>query len=106
MASNNEFIKMPVNEPASGSKKSQIQEYVDYYGGAGVQHIALRTDNIVTAITNLRARGLEFLDVPSSYYENLREKLKSASIKVTEDIGILEKLKILVDYDDEGICFR
>ncbi|CAG8564847.1 9069_t:CDS:2 [Paraglomus occultum] len=106
MASNNEFIKMPVNEPASGSRKSQIQEYVDYYGGAGVQHIALRTDNIVTAIINLRARGLEFLDVPSSYYESLREKLKSASIKVTEDVGILEKLKILVDYDDEGYLLQ
>lgn len=67
-----ENVKMPINEPAPGKRKSQIQEYVDFYGGAGVQHIALRTDDIITAIQRMKARGCEFLTIPDSYYENLR----------------------------------
>merc|ERR1712111_174946 len=70
-----ETIKMPINEPAPGKKKSQIQEYVDYYGSAGVQHIALRSFDIIQSIENLRARGTEFLNIPDSYYDLLRKRL-------------------------------
>ncbi|KAK8754455.1 hypothetical protein OTU49_016339, partial [Cherax quadricarinatus] len=101
-----ETIKMPINEPAPGRKKSQIQEYVDYYGGAGVQHIALNTQNIISAIENLRERGMEFLSVPDTYYEQLQEKLKSSKVKITEDMEVLQKLKILVDYDDDGYLLQ
>jgi 4-hydroxyphenylpyruvate dioxygenase len=72
MASPNELVKMPINEPASGKKKSQIEEYIDFFGGAGVQHIALRANDIISAVTNLRARGVEFISVPDTYYEAAR----------------------------------
>lgn len=101
-----ETIKMPINEPAPGKRKSQIQEYVDYYGGAGVQHIALNTDNIIEAITNLRARGMEFLKVPDTYYTQLRKNLESSPVKIKEDLGILQKLNILIDYDDNGYLLQ
>lgn len=97
-----EKIKMPINEPAPGKRKSQIQEYVDYYAGAGVQHVALRTEDIITTVTRLIDRGVEFLTVPDTYYENLKKGIANAGIKVEEDIEILRKLKILVDYDDKG----
>ncbi len=97
-----ETIKMPINEPAPGKRKSQIQEYVDYYGTAGVQHIALNTDDIIESISNLRARGTEFLDIPDTYYRTLRERLKTSKVKVQEDLDILQKLRILIDYDDNG----
>ncbi|XP_077403661.1 4-hydroxyphenylpyruvate dioxygenase [Vanacampus margaritifer] len=101
-----ETIKMPINEPAVGKKKSQIQEYVDYNGGAGVQHIALNTSNIIQAIVNLRARGMEFLSAPDTYYDTLREKLKMAKIKVKEDLNRLQELRILVDFDDKGYLLQ
>jgi len=101
-----ETIKIPINEPAAGLRKSQIQEFVDYYGGAGIQHIALRTEDIITAVGNLKARGLEFLTVPSTYYEQLKEKLKSSKVKIAEDLAILEQLKILVDFDDDGYLLQ
>lgn len=101
-----EVIKMPINEPAQGKKKSQIQEYVDYWGGAGVQHIALNTQDIITAVTHLRARGTQFLTIPQSYYKNLREKLKTSPIQVKEDLDILQKLHILIDYDDKGYLLQ
>uniref|UniRef100_A0A8D2QIJ5 4-hydroxyphenylpyruvate dioxygenase n=1 Tax=Zonotrichia albicollis TaxID=44394 RepID=A0A8D2QIJ5_ZONAL len=101
-----ETIKMPINEPAPGKKKSQIQEYIDYYGGAGVQHIALNTPDIISAITNLKQRGMQFMDVPSSYYQVLRERLKTAKIKVKENIDKLEELKILVDFDEKGYLLQ
>ncbi|CAF0744711.1 unnamed protein product [Didymodactylos carnosus] len=101
-----ETIKMPINEPASGKKKSQIQEYVDYYGSAGVQHIALNTSDIITAVGNMRERGLNFLQVPNTYYIDLRERLKHSKVKVTEDLAILEKLHILIDYDDNGYLLQ
>jgi 4-hydroxyphenylpyruvate dioxygenase len=101
-----ETIKIPINEPAAGLRKSQIQEFVDYYGGAGIQHIALRTEDIITSVTNLRKRGLEFLTVPSTYYEQLKDKLKSSRVKIAEDLVILEKLKILVDFDDDGYLLQ
>ncbi|XP_077811680.1 4-hydroxyphenylpyruvate dioxygenase isoform X3 [Macaca mulatta] len=106
VANYEESIKMPINEPAPGKKKSQIQEYVDYNGGAGVQHIALNTQDIITAIRHLRERGMEFLSVPSTYYKQLREKLKTAKIKVKENIDVLEELKILVDYDEKGYLLQ
>jgi len=101
-----ETVKMPINEPAPGKRKSQIQEYIDYYGTAGVQHIALRSFDIIKSIENLRARGMVFLDIPDSYYERLRKRLASSPVKVTEDIATLQKLKILVDYDDEGYLLQ
>uniref|UniRef100_A0A3P8T1V3 4-hydroxyphenylpyruvate dioxygenase n=2 Tax=Amphiprion percula TaxID=161767 RepID=A0A3P8T1V3_AMPPE len=101
-----ETIKMPINEPAMGKKKSQIQEYVDYNGGPGVQHIALNTTNIIQTIVNLRARGMEFLAAPDTYYNTLKESLKTAKIKVKEDLDRLQELKILVDFDDKGYLLQ
>ncbi|XP_008288760.1 4-hydroxyphenylpyruvate dioxygenase [Stegastes partitus] len=101
-----ETIKMPINEPATGKKKSQIQEYVDYNGGPGVQHIALNTTDIIQAIVNLRARGMEFLAAPDTYYDTLRANLKTAKIKVKEDLNRLQELKILVDFDDKGYLLQ
>ncbi|TRY57217.1 hypothetical protein DNTS_003290 [Danionella cerebrum] len=101
-----ETIKMPINEPATGLKKSQIQEYIDYYGGPGVQHIALNTPNIIQAVVNLRSRGLEFLSAPDNYYETLRQNLKTAKIRVKEDLNTLQEQKILVDFDDKGYLLQ
>ncbi|XP_051966189.1 4-hydroxyphenylpyruvate dioxygenase [Xyrauchen texanus] len=101
-----ETIKMPINEPAPGKKISQIQEYVDYNGGPGVQHIALNTSDIIQAIVNLRARGMEFLSTPDTYYDALRQNLKTAKIKVKEDLKRLQELKILVDFDEKGYLLQ
>ncbi|XP_030073590.1 4-hydroxyphenylpyruvate dioxygenase [Microcaecilia unicolor] len=106
VANYEETVKMPINEPALGKKKSQIQEYVDYYGGAGVQHIALNTSDIITAITNLKERGMEFMAVSPTYYKMLREKLKTSKIQIKEDLDKLEELKILVDYDEKGYLLQ
>jgi 4-hydroxyphenylpyruvate dioxygenase len=101
-----EVIKMPINEPAKGKRKSQIQEYVDYYIGAGVQHIALRTENILDAVAALRKRGVEFLPIPKAYYDNFRKALPSLSIEVKEDIDTIERLGLLIDYDDNGYLLQ
>ncbi|XP_043478394.1 4-hydroxyphenylpyruvate dioxygenase isoform X1 [Leptopilina heterotoma] len=101
-----ETIKLPINEPAPGKKRSQIQEYVEYYGGPGVQHIALNTNDIVTAIENLRKRGMEFLTVPDTYYDLLRSRLQDSATEITEDLNTLQKLKILVDYDENGYLLQ
>jgi 4-hydroxyphenylpyruvate dioxygenase len=101
-----ETIKMPINEPAPGKKKSQIQEYVDYYGGAGVQHVALNTSDIIAAVKALRDRGMDFLKVPKSYYTQLRENLKNSQIKISEDLDTLEALHILIDYDEGGYLLQ
>jgi len=101
-----EVVKMPQNEPANGLRKSQIQEYVDYYNGSGVQHVALNVNDIIAVITNLTKRGMEFLTIPKSYYENLRKRLQHSSVKIKEDIDTLEKLQILVDYDDQGYLLQ
>lgn len=101
-----ETIKMPINEPAPGKRKSQIQEYVDYYGSGGVQHIALNTNNIIDAITNLRERGMEFLTIPHTYYDALRERLKLSKVQVAEPIDVIQKLNILIDYDDNGYLLQ
>ncbi|XP_053557726.1 4-hydroxyphenylpyruvate dioxygenase [Bombina bombina] len=106
VANYEETIKMPINEPAPGKKKSQIQEYVDYNGGPGVQHIALNSSDIICAISNLKERGMEFMSVPSTYYQTLRENLRSAKIHVKENVDKLEELKILVDFDEKGYLLQ
>ncbi|KAF0975200.1 hypothetical protein FDP41_005953 [Naegleria fowleri] len=106
MTDKEENIKMPINEPAKGKKMSQIEEFVNFYGGAGAQHIALRTNDIIHAVTQMRARGVSFLPTPDSYYDNLRKRLAHAPITVKEDIDVLQKLKILVDFDDKGYLLQ
>jgi len=106
MANYEETVKMPINEPANGKKKSQIQEYVEYYGGGGVQHIALNTDDIIEAVSNLKARGTEFLTIPSSYYEILQEQLSHSRTKIKEDMEVLKKLNILIDFDENGYLLQ
>ncbi|KAJ5414237.1 hypothetical protein N7509_000864 [Penicillium cosmopolitanum] len=106
VASSNEMIKMPMNEPAPGKKKSQIEEFVDYYHGAGVQHIAFRTEDIVTAVTNLQKRGVQFLNVPPAYYSDLRQRLSHVPWSLEADVDVLEKLNILVDFDERGYLLQ
>jgi len=101
-----ETIKMPINEPAPGKKRSQIQEYVDYNGGAGVQHIALNTQDIIKAVRTLKERGTNFLKVPHTYYEMLKENLKKSKVKIQEDLEKLEELSILIDFDDNGYLLQ
>ena len=106
MADWDERIKMPINEPANGKRKSQIQEFVEYYGGAGVQHVALNTTDIIGAVQNLKDRGAEFLTIPGTYYTRLREKLAELKISISESIDELERLHILVDYDEKGYLLQ
>lgn len=102
-----ETIKMPQNEPAQGKRgKSQIQEYVDYYHGSGVQHIAINVDDLITTITTLRKRGLDFLSVPKTYYDNLRKRLQTSPVQVKEDLDKIEELGILVDFDEKGYLLQ
>ena len=101
-----EVIKMPINEPAAAKRKSQIQEYCDYYAGAGVQHIAINTRNILTAIAHLRARGVHFLRVPDTYYDALEARLAKAPFAVKEDLAELRRLNILLDMDDKGYLLQ
>jgi 4-hydroxyphenylpyruvate dioxygenase len=102
MSSGNGFVKFPINEPAEGKKKSQVEEYLDFYDGEGVQHVALATNDIVKTVRDLMSRGVEFLKVPSSYYEDLLERVG----KIDEDIEPLRELGILVDRDDEGYLLQ
>ncbi|XP_027005736.2 4-hydroxyphenylpyruvate dioxygenase [Tachysurus fulvidraco] len=106
VANYEETVKMPINEPAIGKRKSQIQEYVEYYDGPGVQHIAMNTSDIIKAIRNLKERGMEFMSVPNTYYEQLHENLKNSKVKINEDLSTLEELQILVDYDDNGYLLQ
>jgi len=102
MSNGNGRIKFPINEPAEGKKKSQIDEYLDFYEGAGVQHIAVATDDIIGTIKELTSRGIEFLRVPDSYYDVLAERVGN----IDEDIEVLRPLGILVDRDDEGYLLQ
>jgi len=102
MANGNDRIKFPINEPAKGKKKSQIDEYLEYYQGPGVQHMALATDDIVTTVTSLRDRGVEFLSVPTTYYRDLQQRVGT----IDEDIDSLAKLGILVDRDPDGYLLQ
>jgi 4-hydroxyphenylpyruvate dioxygenase len=102
MANGNGYVKFPINEPAEGKRKSQIEEYLDFYGGPGVQHIALATNDILQTVSRLKAQGVEFLTVPHTYYTELQARIG----KIDEPIEELEKLGILVDRDDEGYMLQ
>ncbi|WP_196885795.1 4-hydroxyphenylpyruvate dioxygenase [Aureivirga sp. CE67] len=102
MTNGNGRIKFPINEPAEGRKKSQIEEYLDFYNGAGVQHIAVATNNIIETVTALRDRGVEFLYVPSTYYDDVLERVG----EIDEDLEPLKELGILIDRDDEGYLLQ
>lgn len=102
MSNGNGRIKFPINEPAEGKKKSQIEEYLDFYGSPGVQHVAIATNDIVQTVSELQRRGIEFLKVPSSYYATLLDRVG----KIDEDIAPLQELGILVDRDDEGYLLQ
>lgn len=102
VSNGNGYVKFPINEPAEGKKKSQIDEYLEFYHGAGVQHIAILTNNIIETVSTLRERGVDFLAVPATYYEELIERVG----KIDEDIDDLARLGILVDRDDEGYLLQ
>src|SRR5436309_1309146 len=102
MSNGNGFVKFPINEPAEGKKKSQVEEYLDFYRGPGVQHIAMATDNILETVATLRANGVDFLRVPSSYYDDLEARVG----KIDEPISELRELGVLVDRDDEGYMLQ
>lgn len=102
VSNGNGYIKFPINEPADGLKKSQIEEYIEFYKGAGVQHIALATDDIIHTVSELRNRGVDFLYVPDNYYEDLKERVGN----IDETIEELKKLNILVDRDEEGYLLQ
>jgi 4-hydroxyphenylpyruvate dioxygenase len=102
VSNKNEYIKFPINEPAQGKKRSQIDEYLDFYKGAGVQHIAIATDDIIHTVTELKGRGVEFLTIPSNYYDSLLDRVG----KIDEDVQPLRDLNILVDRDEEGYLLQ
>jgi 4-hydroxyphenylpyruvate dioxygenase len=102
MSNGNGRIKFPINEPAEGKKKSQVEEYLDFYGGAGVHHLAVATDDIITTVTHLSEHGVEFLQVPESYYKDLLGRIGD----IDEEIEQLKQLGILVDRDEEGYLLQ
>lgn len=106
MASSNEVVKMPINEPAQGKKKSQIEEYVEFYNGSGVQHIALKTTDIITTVTNMKARGVEFISVPETYYASMKERLSKSACVLVEDFETIQRLNILIDFDEGGYLLQ
>ncbi|MDG1528738.1 MAG: 4-hydroxyphenylpyruvate dioxygenase [Polaribacter sp.] len=107
MSNGNGRIKFPINEPAKAAKKSQIEEYLDFYEGSGVQHIAVATDDIIKTVSQLKARGVEFLPPPpQSYYDMIPERLGEHREMMKEDIGELQKLSIMIDADEEGYLLQ
>lgn len=107
MSNGNGRIKFPINEPAEGKKKSQIEEYLDFYEGAGVQHIAVATDDIIKTVSDLRSRGVEFLSTPpEAYYKAIPGRLEEFSHELREDLETLRKLGIMVDADEEGYLLQ
>ena len=102
MSSGNGFVKFPINEPAEGKKKSQVEEYLDFYNGEGVQHVAIATADIVGTVTALQNRGIEFLKIPASYYADVLERVG----KIDEDLEPLRNLGILIDRDEEGYLLQ
>jgi len=102
MSNGNGYVKFPINEPAEGKKKSQVEEYLEFYNGEGCQHVAMATHNIVHTVTELRNRGVEFLQVPSTYYDDLLDRVGH----IEEDLAPLKELGILVDRDDEGYLLQ
>ncbi len=102
MSNGNGFVKFPINEPAEGKKKSQVEEYLDFYNGEGVQHVAIATNNIIETVYNLKSRGVEFLNIPESYYKTVLDRVG----KIDEDLAPLQELGILIDRDDEGYLLQ
>jgi len=102
MSNGNGYVKFPINEPAEGKKRSQVEEYLDFYGDEGVQHIAIATNDIVDTVSKLEDRGVEFLKVPAIYYDDLEARVG----KIEEDIEPLKNLGILVDRDEEGYLLQ
>ena len=102
MSNGNGFVKFPINEPAEGKKKSQVEEYLEFYNGEGVQHVAIATNNIIETVTNLQSRGVEFLKIPASYYAEVLDRVGH----IDEDLKPLSELGILIDRDDEGYLLQ
>ena len=102
MSNGNGYVKFPINEPAEGKKKSQVEEYLDFYNGEGVQHVAIATNDIVTTVKDLVSRGVEFLKIPSSYYNDVLDRVG----KIDEDLEPLSELGILIDKDEEGYLLQ
>ncbi|MBB3699009.1 4-hydroxyphenylpyruvate dioxygenase [Flammeovirga yaeyamensis] len=102
VSNGNGYVKFPINEPADGKRKSQIEEYLEFYNGSGVQHIAVATDDICYTVSELRKRGIEFLYVPDNYYDDLKERVGN----IDEEIDQLKELNILVDRDEEGYLLQ
>lgn len=102
VSNGNGYIKFPINEPASGKKKSQIEEYLEYYQGPGVQHVAVATHDIIHTVAELRRRGVEFLHVPETYYETVSDRVG----RIDEDLRELKKLNILIDRDEAGYLLQ
>lgn len=102
MSNGNGFVKFPINEPAEGKKKSQVEEYLDFYNGEGVQHVAIATADIVTTVKDLQSRGIEFLKIPMSYYSDVLDRVG----KIDEDLLPLSELGILIDKDEEGYLLQ
>jgi 4-hydroxyphenylpyruvate dioxygenase len=102
MSNGNGFVKFPINEPAEGKKKSQVEEYLEFYDGEGVQHVAMATNNIIETVTALRSRGVEFLQVPGSYYDDVLDRVG----QIDEDLKPLRELGILIDRDNEGYLLQ
>jgi len=102
MSNGNGYVKFPINEPAEGKKKSQVEEFLDFYNGEGVQHVALATNDIVHTVSTLKSRGVEFLPIPGSYYETVLDRVG----KIDEDLQPLQELGILIDRDDEGYLLQ
>ena len=102
MSNGNGFVKFPINEPAEGKRKSQVEEYLDFYNGEGVQHVAIATNDIVKTVTELQNRGIEFLTIPESYYTDVLDRVGT----IDEDLEPLSKLGILIDRDEEGYLLQ
>ncbi|HMX86876.1 MAG TPA: 4-hydroxyphenylpyruvate dioxygenase [Saprospiraceae bacterium] len=102
VSNGNGYIKFPINEPAQGLKKSQIDEYLEFYNGPGVQHVAIATDNIIDTVSRLRANGIEFLYVPENYYDDVMDRVHH----IDEDLAVLKSLNILIDRDEEGYLLQ
>jgi len=102
MSNGNGYVKFPINEPAEGKKKSQVEEYLEFFNGEGVQHVAMATHDIIHTVSSLRNRGVEFLSIPTSYYDELQDRVG----KIDEDVEPLKQLGILVDRDDEGYLLQ
>jgi len=102
MSNGNGFVKFPINEPAEGKKKSQVEEYLDFHNGEGVQHVAIATKDIVATVTDLQKRGVEFLNIPTTYYDTVLDRVGH----IDEDLEPLRRLGILVDRDNEGYLLQ